>query len=152
MKMRLHKFAFCFLFLFFFLCFFIGDTKTSSPSFCGTGLGSEGREEVLREREGVVGRTSRKLERKDEHEGRSGTDNMDDVSGNDQVAADNPPRKKRYHRHALQQIQEFEALLQECLHPGEKQGLRLRKRLCLETRQVKFWFQNRRTPCYSSSW
>ena len=63
----------------------------------------------MREREGVVGRTSRKLERKDEHEGRSGTDNMDDVSGNDQVAANNPPRKKRYHRHTPQQIQELEA-------------------------------------------
>ena len=112
----------------------LGTRAASSASFCGTGLGSEGCGEVLREREGVVGRTSRKLERKDEHEGRSGTDNMDDVSGNDQVAADNPPRKKRYHRHALRQIQEFEALLQECLHPGEKQRLRLRKRLCLETR------------------
>ncbi|KAF2311161.1 hypothetical protein GH714_019764 [Hevea brasiliensis] len=44
-----------------------------------------------------------------------------------------------------QQIQELEALFKECPHPDEKQRLELSKRLCLETRQVKFWFQNRRT-------
>ena len=70
---------------------------------------------------------------------------MDGASGDDQDAVDNPPRKKRYHRHTPQQIQELEALFKECLHPDEKQMLELSKRLCLETRQVKFWFQNRRT-------
>ena len=73
-------------FSFSFFPFFVsslGTRATSSPSFCGTGLGSEGCGEVLREREGVVGRTSRKLERKDEHEGKFGTDNMDGASGND---------------------------------------------------------------------
>lgn len=117
--------------------------------------------------------------REDEHESRSGSDNMDGPSGDDQDAADNPPRKKRYHRHTPQQIQELEAydlmfheiffahffarfmcslvltdlfsgcfsfsLFKECPHPDEKQRLELSKRLCLETRQVKFWFQNRRT-------
>jgi hypothetical protein len=34
---------------------------------------------------------------------------MDGASGDDQDAADNPPRKKRYHRHTPQQIQELEA-------------------------------------------
>ncbi|PKI48833.1 hypothetical protein CRG98_030771 [Punica granatum] len=67
------------------------------------------------------------------------------ASGDDQDAADKPPRKKRYHRHTPQQIQELEALFKECPHPDEKQRLELSKRLCLETRQVKFWFQNRRT-------
>ncbi|KAE8693813.1 Homeobox-leucine zipper protein ROC6 [Hibiscus syriacus] len=76
---------------------------------------------------------------------RSGSDNMDGASGDDQDAADKPPRKKRYHRHTLQQIQELEALFKECPHPDEKQRLELSRRLCLETRQVKFWFQNRRT-------
>lgn len=37
------------------------------------------------------------------------------------------------------------SLFKECPHPDEKQRLELSKRLCLETRQVKFWFQNRRT-------
>ncbi|KAK7274574.1 hypothetical protein RIF29_15670 [Crotalaria pallida] len=83
--------------------------------------------------------------REEEHESRSGSDNMDGASGDEQDAADNPPRKKRYHRHTPQQIQELEALFKECPHPDEKQRLELSKRLCLETRQVKFWFQNRRT-------
>ena len=49
--------------------------------------------------------------REEEHESRSGSDNMDGVSGDDLDAADNnhPPRKKRYHRHTPQQIQELEA-------------------------------------------
>ncbi|XP_022896229.1 homeobox-leucine zipper protein ANTHOCYANINLESS 2-like isoform X1 [Olea europaea var. sylvestris] len=83
--------------------------------------------------------------RDEEHESRSGSDNMDGASGDDQDASDKPPRKKRYHRHTPQQIQELEALFKECPHPDEKQRLELSKRLCLETRQVKFWFQNRRT-------
>ncbi|CAK9328473.1 unnamed protein product [Citrullus colocynthis] len=87
-----------------------------------------------------VGRRSRE----EEHESRSGSDNMDGGSGDDQDAA-NPPRKKRYHRHTPQQIQELEAVFKECPHPDEKQRLELSRRLCLETRQVKFWFQNRRT-------
>lgn len=36
-------------------------------------------------------------------------------------------------------------MFKECPHPDEKQRLELSKRLCLEVRQVKFWFQNRRT-------
>ncbi|PON62678.1 Octamer-binding transcription factor [Trema orientale] len=83
--------------------------------------------------------------RDEEHESRSGSDNMDGGSGDDQDAADKPPRKKRYHRHTPQQIQELEALFKECPHPDEKQRLELSRRLSLETRQVKFWFQNRRT-------
>ncbi|KAK9103390.1 hypothetical protein Sjap_020644 [Stephania japonica] len=82
--------------------------------------------------------------REDEYESRSGSDNMDGGSGDDQDT-DKPPRKKRYHRHTPQQIQELEALFKECPHPDEKQRMELSKRLSLESRQVKFWFQNRRT-------
>ncbi|KAG6434438.1 hypothetical protein SASPL_106073 [Salvia splendens] len=89
----------------------------------------------------VGGRRSRD----EEHESRSGSDNMDAASGDDIEVSDRPPRKKRYHRHTPQQIQELESLFKECPHPDEKQRLELSKRLCLETRQVKFWFQNRRT-------
>ncbi|KAK9051429.1 hypothetical protein SSX86_028056 [Deinandra increscens subsp. villosa] len=92
---------------------------------------------------GVGGRRSRD----EEHESRSGSDNMDGGGSGDDPDGDDgkPPRKKRYHRHTPQQIQELEALFKECPHPDEKQRLELSRRLCLETRQVKFWFQNRRT-------
>lgn len=55
--------------------------------------------------ESIGGRRSRE----EEHESRSGSDNIDGGSGDDQDADNNPPRKKRYHRHTPQQIQELEA-------------------------------------------
>ncbi|KAG6477811.1 homeobox-leucine zipper protein ROC3-like isoform X1 [Zingiber officinale] len=53
--------------------------------------------------------------------------------------------KKRYHRHTAHQIQEMETLFKECPHPDEKQRMKLSQELSLKPRQVKFWFQNRRT-------
>lgn len=45
----------------------------------------------------------------DEHESRSGSDNLDVLSGDD-LEQENPrKKKKRYHRHTPQQIQELEA-------------------------------------------
>lgn len=67
-------------------------------------------------------------------------------SGSDQDAADQQnPARKRYHRHTAHQIQELEALFKKHPHPDEKQRLQLSRDLGLEPRQVKFWFQNRRT-------
>ncbi|XP_027359024.1 homeobox-leucine zipper protein ANTHOCYANINLESS 2-like [Abrus precatorius] len=85
--------------------------------------------------------------RDDEYESRSGSDNFDGGSGDDQDAGDDQPqkKKKKYHRHTPQQIQELEAFFKECPHPDEKQRSDLSKRLGLENKQVKFWFQNRRT-------
>lgn len=54
-------------------------------------------------------------------------------------------RRKKYHRHTTEQIREMEALFKESPHPDEKQRQQLSKRLGLSPRQVKFWFQNRRT-------
>ncbi|BAT97878.1 hypothetical protein VIGAN_09145800 [Vigna angularis var. angularis] len=105
----------------------------------------DGQEDVNRMVENSFEPNGLRRSREEEHESRSGSDNIDGASGDEQDAADNPPRKKRYHRHTPQQIQELEALFKECPHPDEKQRLELSKRLCLETRQVKFWFQNRRT-------
>ncbi|KAL7203536.1 hypothetical protein ACSBR2_016755 [Camellia fascicularis] len=108
-----------------------------------TSMESQGEATRIQENyETNVGRRSRS---EADHESRSGSDNMDGGSGDDLDGDDKPPRKKRYHRHTPQQIQELEALFKECPHPDEKQRLELSKRLCLETRQVKFWFQNRRT-------
>ncbi|XP_042020981.1 homeobox-leucine zipper protein GLABRA 2-like [Salvia splendens] len=54
-------------------------------------------------------------------------------------------KRKKYHRHTPQQIREMEALFKESPHPDEKQRMQLSKQLGLHPRQVKFWFQNRRT-------
>ncbi|XP_074588144.1 homeobox-leucine zipper protein ROC5-like [Curcuma longa] len=91
--------------------------------------------------------SSLRRNKEDENESRSGgSDNLGGVSGDDlDLEQENPRKKKRYHRHTSQQIQELEAFFKECPHPDEKQRSDLSKRLALETRQVKFWFQNRRT-------
>ncbi|CAL5184878.1 unnamed protein product [Lathyrus oleraceus] len=54
-------------------------------------------------------------------------------------------RKKRYHRHTANQIQRLESMFKDCPHPDEKQRLQLSRELALAPRQIKFWFQNRRT-------
>ncbi|KAJ6390872.1 hypothetical protein OIU77_024975 [Salix suchowensis] len=132
----------------------IAQTRLVSPSVTKSMFNSPGLSLALQQPnidgQGDISRMAENFDasvgrrtREEEHESRSGSDNMDGASGDDQD--DNPPRKKRYHRHTPQQIQELEALFKECPHPDEKQRLELSRRLCLETRQVKFWFQNRRT-------
>ncbi|XP_057985219.1 homeobox-leucine zipper protein HDG2 isoform X2 [Hevea brasiliensis] len=73
---------------------------------------------------------------------KSGSDNHDGASGDDQ---DPRPKKKRYHRHTQRQIQEMEAFFKECPHPDDKQRKELSRELGLEPLQIKFWFQNKRT-------
>ncbi|XP_010255501.1 PREDICTED: homeobox-leucine zipper protein ANTHOCYANINLESS 2 [Nelumbo nucifera] len=132
----------------------IAQPRLVAPSLAKSMFSSPGLSLALQtgmEGQGEAGQIGEKLDstvvgrnREDEYESRSGSDNMEGASGDDQDG-DNPPRKKRYHRHTPQQIQELEALFKECPHPDEKQRMELSKRLCLESRQVKFWFQNRRT-------
>ncbi|KAF6150738.1 hypothetical protein GIB67_020821 [Kingdonia uniflora] len=66
-------------------------------------------------------------------------------SGEDQDMNDSQRKKKRYHRHTARQIQELERMFKECPHPDEKQRMQLSRDLGLQPRQIKFWFQNRRT-------
>ncbi|TYI53285.1 hypothetical protein E1A91_D12G308900v1 [Gossypium mustelinum] len=66
-------------------------------------------------------------------------------SGGDHDSSDLSRRKKPYHRHTAHQIQRLESMFKECPHPDEKQRLHLSRELELAPRQIKFWFQNRRT-------
>ncbi|KAH7423727.1 hypothetical protein KP509_12G070600 [Ceratopteris richardii] len=82
-------------------------------------------------------------------EGKSGSDNNMEGggSGDDQEPAEGSTQQKkpRYHRHSAFQIQQMESFFKECPHPDEKQRQELGRALKLSPRQVKFWFQNRRT-------
>ncbi|KAH7366500.1 hypothetical protein KP509_18G081400 [Ceratopteris richardii] len=83
--------------------------------------------------------------KEDESDSKSSSDNLEGVSGEDNEGADIIPSKKRYHRHTLRQIQEMERFFKECPHPDEKQRQELSRELNLSPRQIKFWFQNKRT-------
>ncbi|CAL9130598.1 unnamed protein product [Musa acuminata var. zebrina] len=109
-----------------------------------TNLGAHGERNLARVG-GVGGELdSVRRSKEDENESRAGSDNFEGGSGDD-LEQEHPRKRKRYHRHTPQQIQELEALFKECPHPDDKQRMELSNRLCLEARQVKFWFQNRRT-------
>ncbi|KAL8265513.1 hypothetical protein R6Q59_023643 [Mikania micrantha] len=95
--------------------------------------------------EGNLGRV-----RGDGSESRSGgSDNLEGASGDEQDIPPGPSsssrRRQKYHRHTPYQIQELEASFKDNPHPDEKERLALGKKLNLENKQVKFWFQNRRT-------
>ncbi|XP_071901499.1 homeobox-leucine zipper protein GLABRA 2 [Coffea arabica] len=103
---------------------------------------------------GGGGRREETVEISSENSGplRSRSDDMDDYEGEgeqDDGGEDDQNNKKKkrkkYHRHTAEQIREMEALFKESPHPDEKQRQQLSKQLGLHPRQVKFWFQNRRT-------
>ncbi|XP_051114581.1 homeobox-leucine zipper protein ROC3-like [Andrographis paniculata] len=84
---------------------------------------------------------------KGKEEMESGGSGSEPAAEIDQDTEEQPPpnKKKRYHRHTARQIQEMEAMFKENPHPDDKQRQRLSQELGLKPRQVKFWFQNRRT-------
>uniref|UniRef100_A0A2K1R631 HD-ZIP family protein n=1 Tax=Populus trichocarpa TaxID=3694 RepID=A0A2K1R631_POPTR len=69
------------------------------------------------------------------------------ASGDEHEAASNSRNQgnKAYHRHSNQQIHQLEKFFKECPHPDENQRRQLSRELGLEAKQIKFWFQNKRT-------
>ncbi|KAL6579751.1 Homeobox-leucine zipper protein hdg11 [Orobanche minor] len=65
--------------------------------------------------------------------------------GDHRDVPDSNQRKKHYHRHTAYQINRLEATFKECPHPDDKTRNQLSRELNLRPRQIKFWFQNRRT-------
>ncbi|CAN4114696.1 unnamed protein product [Withania somnifera] len=53
--------------------------------------------------------------------------------------------KKQCHRHTVKQIQQLEAFFKQCPHPDENQRNQLGRDSGLDPKQIKFWFQNKRT-------
>ncbi|KAL6959682.1 hypothetical protein U1Q18_039834 [Sarracenia purpurea var. burkii] len=66
-------------------------------------------------------------------------------SGDEQENSNRRRGKKLYHRHTSYQIQQLEAFFKECPHPDDNQRRLLSRELGLEPKQIKFWFQNKRT-------
>ncbi|KAI8008162.1 Homeobox-leucine zipper protein ROC8 [Camellia lanceoleosa] len=75
-------------------------------------------------------------------------------SGDEQEAGSSSRKnKKHYYRHSGYQIQQldaedpfvFEEFFKECQHPDDNQRRQLSRELGLESKQIKFWFQNKRT-------
>uniref|UniRef100_A0A0D9WY81 Homeobox domain-containing protein n=1 Tax=Leersia perrieri TaxID=77586 RepID=A0A0D9WY81_9ORYZ len=52
---------------------------------------------------------------------------------------------KNVKRHTYEHVKQLEGAFEKCSHPTEEQRVDLAKKLGMEERQVKFWFQNRRS-------
>ncbi|KAK1567531.1 hypothetical protein Q3G72_013220 [Acer saccharum] len=89
--------------------------------------------------------------REDGDESRS--NNIEGVgSGDDRDANEGQePLMRKYCRHTTQQIQVLESFFKDFIHPNDKQRNDRGARLGLQSRQIKFWFQNRRTQMKTQS-
>ncbi|XP_075523628.1 homeobox-leucine zipper protein HDG11-like isoform X1 [Primulina tabacum] len=74
-----------------------------------------------------------------------GGDGGGSSGGDHPDGSDSHRRRKHYHRHTAHQIQTLESMFKECPHPDDKMKNQLSRELGLHPRQIKFWFQNRRT-------
>ncbi|CAA7060255.1 unnamed protein product [Microthlaspi erraticum] len=80
----------------------------------------------------------------------AGNDENDNVGamsgdGDDDDHHQDGKRARKNVRHNAQQIQELEIYFMECPHPTEKRRSEIAQRLNMESRQIKFWFQNKRS-------
>ncbi|KMZ66205.1 hypothetical protein ZOSMA_2G02150 [Zostera marina] len=67
-----------------------------------------------------------------------------DSKQNLEDAMSSTDKRIKYHRHSLHQIQNLEEVFKKNLHPDQQQRTELGKKLNINSRQIKFWFQNRR--------
>ncbi|KAG8383692.1 hypothetical protein BUALT_Bualt04G0040400 [Buddleja alternifolia] len=63
----------------------------------------------------------------------------------DEETSNSRKGRKQYHRHSAEQVQQLEAFFKECPHPDDNQRRQLSRELGLDAKQIKFWFQNKRT-------
>ncbi|KAE9453426.1 hypothetical protein C3L33_14645, partial [Rhododendron williamsianum] len=110
----------------------------------GSGGGGGRREETVEISSENSGHARSRSEELD-FDGGEGEDEEGDGGDGDGGDKNKKKKRKKYHRHTAEQIREMEALFKESPHPDEKQRQQLSKQLGLAPRQVKFWFQNRRT-------
>ncbi|KAG8043871.1 hypothetical protein GUJ93_ZPchr0458g22492 [Zizania palustris] len=77
-----------------------------------------------------------------------GTETIDEAAAGGGGGGSQRSASSRYRpakRHTAEQIRRLEAVFRRCSHPDEKVRAELAEMLDMEERQVKFWFQNRRT-------
>ncbi|XP_065870098.1 homeobox-leucine zipper protein ROC8-like [Euphorbia lathyris] len=67
------------------------------------------------------------------------------VSGDEREGSDSRNGKRAWRRHTTRQIQQLEAYFKNCPNPDESQRRQLSNELGLELKQIKFWFQNKRS-------
>ncbi|XP_030525233.1 homeobox-leucine zipper protein GLABRA 2 [Rhodamnia argentea] len=116
------------------------DVEEGDEGSGGGGAGAGGRREDTVE---ISSENSGPARSRSEDEFDPDGDNDEDGGGDGDKSK--KKKRKKYHRHTAEQIREMEALFKESPHPDEKQRQQLSKQLGLAPRQVKFWFQNRRT-------
>ncbi|KAM3283415.1 homeobox-leucine zipper protein HDG8-like [Capsicum chacoense] len=73
------------------------------------------------------------------------TDSEEEHVGESSNSQEKTKRKRQCHRHNVEQIQQLEAFFKQCPHPDENQRNQLSKEAGLDPKQIKFWFQNKRT-------
>ncbi|XP_049406712.1 homeobox-leucine zipper protein ROC8-like [Solanum stenotomum] len=73
------------------------------------------------------------------------TDSGEEPVGESSNSQKRSKRHRQYHRHSMEQIQRLEAFFKKCPHPDEDQQKQLGREAGLDHKQVKFWFQNKRT-------